>query len=65
MKLSKERIILDNRSSKPLYESFEYAMDLYFQEWDEAYKEQVMTYKGFTFYMKTNKDSITIQIYDN
>lgn len=63
--MTHERIILDNRSSKPLYESYGYALDFYWQEFDIAYKEQAMTYKGFKFYMKTNKDSVTIQIYDN
>lgn len=61
----KERLIFDNRSSKPLYESYEKAFDFYFQEWSEEYKSQAMVWGDFKFYMTTNKDSIMIQIYDN
>ena len=60
-----EKLIIDNRSSKPLYESYEKAFDFYFQEWCEEYKAQAMVCGKFKFYMTTNKESITIQIYDN
>ena len=49
----------------PLYEAYEQAFDFYFQEWCEEYDTQAMTWNGFVFYMRTNKDSITIQIYDD
>jgi len=61
----RERLIIDNRSSRPLYEAYEQAFDFYFQEWCEEYDTQTMTWNGFVFYMRTNKDSITIQIYDD
>ena len=61
----KERLIFDNRSSKPLYESYEQAFDFYFQEWSEEYRTQTMVCGDFKFYMITNPNSITIQIYDN
>ena len=61
----RERLIIDNRSSRPLYEAYEQAFDFYFQEWCEEYDTQAMTWNGFVFYMRTNKDSITIQIYDD
>jgi hypothetical protein len=60
-----ERLIFDNRSSRTLYESYEKAFGFYFEEWCEEYKSQAMTCGDFKFYMTTNKDSITIQIYDN
>ena len=59
-----ERLIFDNRSSKPLYESYGKAFDFYFEEWSEEFKSQAMTWGDFKFYMTTNKNSITIQIYD-
>ena len=60
-----ERLIIDNRSSRPLYEVYDKAFDFYFQEWTEEYNTQAMVWKDFAFYMRTNKDSITIQIYDH
>lgn len=36
--MNKDRIILDNRSSKPLYESYDKAFDFYFNYWSEEYK---------------------------
>ena len=60
-----ERLIIDNRSSRPLYEAYEQAFNFYFEEWCEEYDTQAMTWNGFVFYMRTNKDSITIQIYDD
>lgn len=60
-----EKLIIDNRSSKPLYEAYEKAFDFYFQAWNEVYKTQAMVWGDLTFYMKTNKESITIQIYDH
>jgi len=60
-----ERLIIDNRSSRPLYEAYDKAFDFYFQEWTEEYDTQAMIWNGFVFYMRTNKDSITIQIYDH
>ena len=63
--MKQNRIIFDNRSSKPLYESYEKAFDLYFQCWCEDYKTQAATHGDFKFFMITNKKSITIQIYDN
>ena len=59
-----EKLIIDNRSSKPLYEAYEQAFDFYFQEWNEVYKTQAMVWDDLKFYMITNKESITIQIYD-
>jgi hypothetical protein len=63
--MKNEKLIIDNRSSKPLFEVYEKAFDFYFQEWCDEYKTQAMVWGGFTFYMITNKESITIQIYDN
>jgi len=60
-----ERLIIDNRSSRPLYEAYDKAFDFYFQEWTEEHDTQAMIWNGFVFYMQTNKDSITIQIYDH
>ena len=60
-----ERLIIDNRSSRPLYEVYDMAFDFYFEDWTEERDTQVMTWNGFEFYMRTNKDSITIQIYDH
>lgn len=62
--MKREKIIFDNRSSKPLYEVYEQAFDFYFQEWSEEYKQQAMTCGDIVLYMTTNKESITIQIYD-
>lgn len=59
-----EKLIIRNKSSKPLYESYEKAFDFYFEEWSEEYKSQAMTWGDFKFYMTTNKNSITIEIYD-
>ena len=64
MTKKREKLIIDNRSSRPLYDVYEQAFDFYFQEWSEDYKMQAMTWNGLAFYMKTNKDSITIQIND-
>ena len=61
----RERLIIDNRSSRPLYEAYEQAFEFYFPEWCEEYVTQAMKCHGFAFYMLTNKDSITIQIYDD
>lgn len=63
--MKQDRIIFDNRSSKPLYESYKKAFDFYFQCWSEEYKTQAATCGDFKFFMITNKKSITIQIYDN
>lgn len=60
-----ERLIIDNRSSRPLYEAYEMAFEFYFQEWTEEYRDQAMTWNGFVFFMRTNKESITIQVYDD
>lgn len=62
--MKKERIILDNRSSRPLYEAYEMAFDFYFQEWSEECISQAMARGDFLFLMTTNKKSITIKIYD-
>ena len=48
-----------------MYEAYEQAFNFYFEEWCEEYDTQAMTWNGFVFYMRTNKDSITIQIYDD
>lgn len=63
--MKQNRIIFDNRSNKPLYESYEKAFDFYFQCWCEEYKTQAATWGDLKFFMITNKKSITIQIYDN
>lgn len=60
-----ERLIIDNRSIRPLSEVYDKAFDFYFHEWTEEYDTQVMTWNGFVFHMRTNRDSITIQIYDH
>ena len=59
-----EKLIMDNRSSKPLFEVYDKAFDFYFQEWSEEYKKQAMVLGDLTFYRITNKESVTIQIYD-
>ena len=63
--MTKERLIIDNRSSRPLYETYETAFDCYFQHWSEEQPNFVVTWNGFIFYVRTNKESITIQIYDD
>ncbi len=65
MNQQKEKLIFDNRSSKPLYESYEAAFDCYFQHWSEEQPNFAVTWGEFKFYVRTNKVSITIQIYDN
>jgi hypothetical protein len=62
--MTRERIILDNRSSMPLYEVYEMACNFYFQEWSEECISQAMVHGDFLFLMTTNKKSITIKIYD-
>lgn len=62
--MRKEKIIFDNRSSRPLYESYEKAFDFYFQYYDEGCSAQVLSSGNFRFYMTTNKDSITIKFFD-
>lgn len=62
--MKNEKLIFDNRSSKPLFEVYEKAFDFYFQEWSEEYKTQAIVCDGTTYYMVTNKESVTIQIYD-
>ncbi len=61
----REKLIIDNRSSRPLYESYEAAFDCYFQHWSEEQPNYAVTCGGFKFYVRTNKVAITIQIYDN
>lgn len=61
----REKLIIDNRSSRPLSEVYDEAFGFYFHEWAEEYGTQVMTWNGLVFYMRTNKYSITIQIYDH
>ena len=61
----RERLIIDNRSSRPLCEAYEQAFEFYFQDWCEECYAQAMIWNGFVFFMRTNKDSITIQIYDD
>ena len=62
--MKREKLIIDNRSSKPLYECYDKAFDFYFEDWSEEYSRQALTWGDFKFYMTTNKDSVTIQIYD-
>lgn len=61
----KEKLIIDNRSSRPLYESYEAAFDCYFQHWSEEEPNYACTWKDFVFYVRTNKTAITIKIYDS
>lgn len=61
----REKLIIDNRSSRPLYEVYDKAFDFYFHEWAEEYGTQAATWNDLVFFMRTNKDSITIQIYDH
>ena len=61
----RERLIIDNRSSRPLYEAYEQAFNFYFNDWCEECNRQIMIVGGFQFYMTTNINSVTIQIYDN
>lgn len=63
--MTRERLIIDNHSTRPLYESYETAFECYFQHWSEEQPNFAVTWKDFVFYVKTNKESITIQIYDN
>ena len=60
-----QKLIIDNRSSRPLYESYDTAFECYFQHWSEEQPEFACTTDEFKFYVTTNKQSITIQIYDN
>jgi len=62
--MTRERIIFDNRSSKPLYESLNKAYDLYFEEWDDDFRSLEATWKDLKFIIKKNKESITIVIQD-
>lgn len=64
MERNREKIIFDNHSSKPLYESFEKAFDCYFEHWGDDCPNFAMTWGDFKFNVKTNKNSITIQIFD-
>jgi hypothetical protein len=59
-----EKLIIDNRSSKPLYESYEAAFDCYFWHWSEEQPNYACETEEFTFNVRTNKDSITIVIFD-
>ena len=61
----RERLIIDNRSSRPLYEAYEQAFNFYFNDLCEECDSQIMITVGFEFHMTTNKNSVTIQIYDN
>ena len=61
----RERLIIENRSSRPLYEAYEQAFNFYFHEWREEYNSQAMAWNGFLLCMRTNKESITIHIYDD
>ena len=63
--MERERLIIDNRSSRPLYETYETAFDCYFQHWSEEQPNFAVTWNGFIFYVRTNKEGITIQIYDD
>lgn len=60
-----EKLIIDNRSSHPLYESYEAAFECYFQYWSEECPNYVCSNDDFLFNVRTNKDSITIVISDN
>lgn len=60
-----EKLIFDNRSSKPLYESINLAYNLYFECWSEEQPNFAAASDEFIFNIKTNKKSITIQIFDN
>ena len=61
----RERLIIENRSSRPLYQAYEQAFNFYFHEWSEEYDNQTMWWNGLVFCMRTNKESITIHIYDD
>ncbi len=61
----REKLIFDNRSSRPLYESYEAAFDCYFQYWSEEQPNFSVICGDFKFFVHTNKVTITIQIYDN
>lgn len=63
--MTREKLIFDNRSSKPLYESIELAYNLYFECWDKEQPNFAASTDDFIFNIKTNKKSVTIQIYDN
>lgn len=62
--MTRDKIIFDNHSSKPLYESFEKAFDCYFENWGEDCKNFDMSWGDFIFQVRTNSKSITIKIFD-
>ena len=59
-----EKLIIDNRSSKPLYESYEAAFECYFNHWDEDCPNFACVTDDFMFSVRTNKESVTITIFD-
>lgn len=59
-----ERLIIENRSSRPLYESYDTAFNMYFEHWSEEYKDITMTRGDFKFYIRRNKKGLSIFIYD-
>lgn len=59
-----EKLIIDNRSSRPLYESYDAAFECYFQHWSEEQSNYTCTNNEFKFRVATNKQSVTIQVYD-
>lgn len=62
--MRKNKIIFDNRSSKPIYASAEAAFDLYYLHYNDGHQNFAAVRGDFKFYVRTNKNSVTIQIYD-
>lgn len=61
---NRERIIFDNRSSKPMYEFLTKAYDVYFDWWEDDLSSIIATWKDLAFFVKKNKASVTIIIQD-
>ena len=62
--MKRERIIFDNRSSKPMYEFLTKEYDAYFEEWDDDLRSLIATWRDLVFFIKKNKASVTIIIQD-
>ena len=61
---NRERIIFDNRSSKPMYEVLTKAYDVFFYGWEDGLSSLIATLKDSAFFVKKNKASVTIIIQD-
>ena len=59
-----ERFIINNRSSKLMYEVYQMAFDCYFEHWSEEEPNYTLTSDTLDFVVITNAKSITINIYD-